>query len=111
MERWITSRMASCFSLRLLRLRVRGFSGPVASLMVLLLSAPRGHRSSNVGGPWWGVGIETVSGSDATRGQARRVSLSRDSRFQRRLTVYKIEDKFGREIRIRPSRPRGGCES
>jgi hypothetical protein len=53
----------------------------------VLLSPPGGHWSSNVGGPWWGVGIETVSGSAATPQQAVRVSRSTDPLQDRQLTA------------------------
>ncbi len=58
----MTSRIAICFGLRLFRRRVRGASdsGAEFSLMVLLQCVIR-RPSSNVGGPWWGVLIETVS--------------------------------------------------
>ena len=58
----MTSRIAICFALRFLRRRVRGASASVAELSLMGCSfvAIPGYPS-NVGGPWWGVVIETVS--------------------------------------------------
>ena len=122
----MTSRIASCLSLRLLRRRVCGFSRPSPRSSVLTLLSPRcGHRVFECRWPVMGcVDIETVSGSIGRRGK-HRSSVSRirgiESRSWRldsvRTSKINSEQRFASAAPGRGPdanlfrRPRGGATS
>src|SRR5690606_34406261 len=93
---------AAC--LRLLARRHRG-----ALVAHVPCSCP--DASSNVGGPWWGDLIETVSDRSPFDAQRFACRVRIRVRIESHLTPYRLEDSFGTQIRPCSSRPRGGGES
>ena len=107
--------MASCLSLRLLRRRWPP-AARTSSMSVLNVSAPRCGLAT--GCRWCLIDcrrtFETVSASSLVRQTSVRVCRairepSRSGVFG--CNVRTFEGMFGTQVRIRPSRPRAGCDS
>src|SRR5690606_5423468 len=112
--RWMNSRMASCFSLRLLRLRGEGFSSMVSS-----------SRDPNVGGCWCAVSQQSKlyppGCPDTNICSSVSRYISRNLLDFRCLRFDSFEDMFGTKFRTpalpaecrvrnllpRPQRPTG----